>query len=163
MYDPGLLLESPEIFGVKSLGFLIKWKNSNQGVSGDSSALNILARQGKMHLGVFLSETVSKGFHDPAGAPELRVENPRISGARNSKSVKTPENRRPKTPALGRLQLRFVGSFRVPVFRCFEKQIPKFRVVKIQLLTTRKKHPKFGCVGRVVKSVRYRDRLSSPG
>ena len=110
MYDPGLLLESPEIFGVKSLGFLIKWKNSNQGVSGDSSALNILARQGKMHLGVFLSETVSKGFHDPADTPELRVF---FSGGQKlnfhhpklwNLLFKTPENRHPKTPYKTKLQ-----------------------------------------------------------
>ena len=59
------------------------------------------------------------GGDDPAGAPELRVENPRISGARNSKSVKTPENRHPKTPALGRLRLRFNGAFSGANFRVF--------------------------------------------
>ena len=48
---------------------------------------------------------------DPAGAPELRVENPPISGARNSKSVKTPENWHSKTPMLGHLERRFDRVF----------------------------------------------------
>ena len=95
-------------------------------------------------------------YDDPAGATELGVENLQISGVWNSKSMKTPENRhlemlRYKAFAA----LRFdMGRFPVPpVFGCFEKQIPKLRVIKIQLFTTWKKHPKFGCVDRVVEYV----------
>ena len=45
----------------------------------------------------------------------------RRSGARNSKSVKTPQNRHPKTPVLGCLQLRFDWAFSGAGFRMFWK------------------------------------------
>ena len=58
-----------------------------------------------------------------------------------------PENAHARACVCG---FALIGRFRVPVFGCFEKQIPEFRVAKIHFLTTRKKHPKFRCAGRVV-------------
>ena len=82
--------------------------------------------------------------HNSAGAPELRVENPANFGC--SKLKIRVENTRKPAPenvcaegVCGCFAL--MGRFRVPVFGCFEKQIPEFRVAEFQLLTTRKKHP----------------------
>ena len=95
-------------------------------------------------LSLTLCRCIVAYIYDPAGAPELRVENPRISGARNSKSVKTPENRHPKTPTLGRLWLRFDGAFSGACFRVFWKANSRVSGAENSTFDHPKKTPEVG-------------------